>query len=215
MVLFDPVDRTVEVVGEGSYQGTLERIAGGRTEDGARLPDHRAVLLPEPTNPYDVNAIRVVLVSSTDGTSGVVGYLTREHALAYRSIVDRVAADGRVVACLASLRGGWDRGGGDRGSFGVRLHLDSPAGLFRELGTDVPAGTAETEEAPAYANTSCPYCSVTMNPLPKAKRRCPDCGMSVYVRTGPDGLRYLLQAVDLPAMDRAWEDHRAGRDGGG
>ena len=48
MVLFDPIERTVEVVGQGSYQGTLEAIAGGRTVNGARLPDHKAVLLPEP-----------------------------------------------------------------------------------------------------------------------------------------------------------------------
>jgi len=211
MVLFDPVRHTVEVVGEGSYQGTLERIAGGRDENGGRLRDHMAVLLPEPRNPYDADAIRVVLVSSADSSAGVIGYLSRENAVAYRPVIDRVAEDGRVVACRASIQGGWDRGGGDRGSFGVRLYLETPAGLFKELGVDRPADLAELEDAPAYANSNCPYCQVHFDPLPKAKKRCPACGQYVYVRSGPDGLRYLLQAVDLPAMDQAWAEYRDGR----
>jgi hypothetical protein len=131
-IMFDPVRKMVDVVGEGSHQGSLERLAGGRTIDGGRNRDHVAMLLPEPTNPYDPAAVRVVVI--TDGGVGAtIGYLSREDAVAYRPVIDRVAADGKVVACRASLSGGWDRGPDDRGSFGVRLALDTPEGLTKDL----------------------------------------------------------------------------------
>lgn len=57
---------------------------------------------------------------------GVVGHLTREEAVAYRPLIDAVAAAGHVVGCRASLTGGWDRGGGDRGNIGVILYLGAP-----------------------------------------------------------------------------------------
>jgi hypothetical protein len=131
-VMFDPVRKMVDVVGEGSYQGTLERLAGGRTVDGGRNRDHVAMILPEPTNPYDPAAVRVVVITPA-GVGATIGYLSREDAVAYRAVIDRVAADGKVVACRASLSGGWDRGPDDRGSFGVRLALDTPDGLTKEL----------------------------------------------------------------------------------
>ena len=57
-----------------------------------------------------------------------------------------------------------------------------------------------------YANTSCPYCSASLDPLPKAKKRCPSCGQPIWVRSGPDGLTYLLQEVDLPILEQAWQE---------
>ena len=137
-IRFDSVGRhVVQVVGEGSYQGTLETIGGGRTIDGARVRDHLAVLLPEPLNPYDGNAVRVAIVPSEEvGAGGYVGYLSRDDAVAYRPLIDRLAAIGKVVACAASLSGGWDRGGDDRGSFGVLLHLSEPEAAMIELESD-------------------------------------------------------------------------------
>ena len=132
VVLFDPAAKMVQVVGEGSYQGTLERLAGGRTVDGGRDRDHKALLLPEPTNPYDPNAVRVVVVTA-DGTGATIGYLSRENAVSYRPVIDRVARIGKVAACLASVSGGWDRGTDDRGNFGVRLSVGTPEALMKEL----------------------------------------------------------------------------------
>ncbi|MBA3877621.1 MAG: hypothetical protein C0498_11955 [Anaerolinea sp.] len=43
-----------------------------------------------------------------------------------------------------------------------------------------------------------------MVPVPKAKTRCKLCRQIVFVRSGPDGLRYLLQEIDLPAMEAEW-----------
>jgi hypothetical protein len=67
------------------------------------------------------------------------------------------------------------------------------------------------DEPRTYANTACPYCSLELDPLPKAKKRCPGCGQPIYARTGPDGLTYLLQAGDRPALDRAWAEGREAR----
>jgi hypothetical protein len=138
MVVFDAKHRnSVDVVGENAYQGTLEAIAGGRTVNGAFKTEHTAILLPEPTNKYDSGAVRVVVVPYGDSTgSGLVGYLSRADAVAYRPVIDRLAAVGRVAACAASLTGGWDRGHNDRGHFGVRLHIDKPAGALTELESD-------------------------------------------------------------------------------
>lgn len=112
----------VDVVGESRYQEALEAIAGGRTEDGADL-ETAALLVPEPSNRYDPNAVQVMI----DGR--VVGYLSRENAAVLQPrIVEMVRGTKRAVACRARVVGGWDRGGGDRGHFGVRLYLD-PADL--------------------------------------------------------------------------------------
>jgi hypothetical protein len=65
------------------------------------------------------------------------------------------------------------------------------------------------DEPRIFANTACPYCSVELDPLPKAKKLCLGCGQPIYVRLGPDGLTYLLQAGDLPVLDQAWAEHYA------
>ncbi len=137
---FSPVGRShVDVVGEGSYQGTLERIGGGKTIDGMRDRDHMALLIPEPTNPYDPNAVRVVLIPSAPGApAGSIGYLSREDAVAYRPIIDYLAAWGQVMAARASLEGGWDRGSNDRGNIGVILHVSTVADCWAELAKEPP-----------------------------------------------------------------------------
>jgi hypothetical protein len=132
LVLFDPAAKMVAVVGESQYQGSLGRLAGGRTIDGPKNRDHKALLLRESTNPYDPNAVRVVVVTA-DGTGATIGYLSRDNAVAYRPVIDRLARFGKVAGCLASISGGWDRGSDDRGSFGVRLSMGTPDALMKEL----------------------------------------------------------------------------------
>jgi hypothetical protein len=134
-VVFQPKDgATVEVSGESRYQETLEIIAGGRTTKGPRNPDHVATLLPEPSSSPDPDAVRVVIVPTRSGQPwGKVGYLSREDAVRYRPVIDRVASIGKATACHVSLKGGWDRGPEDRGDIGVTLHLDVPANLMLEL----------------------------------------------------------------------------------
>jgi hypothetical protein len=60
-----------------------------------------------------------------------------------------------------------------------------------------------------YANTACPYCAAALDPLPKAKKKCPACRRTVYVRVGPDAMVYLLRDVDRPVLEQAWAEFRA------
>ena len=66
----------LEVVGELAYQDALWRLSGGTLGDRIRR-QIVAVLVPEPTNPYDANAIAVQI----DGQ--VIGYLPRATAQDY------------------------------------------------------------------------------------------------------------------------------------
>lgn len=134
----------VDVVGESRCQSVLEAAAEGRTLDGARQPDHIGVLLPEPSNVYDANAVRVFL------PAGRVGYLSRGDAVRYRPVIDELAMRGQVLAARACITGGWDRGDGDRGSFGVVLYMDDPDSLAREIRGDAEQSAVAAESvAPA------------------------------------------------------------------
>jgi hypothetical protein len=105
-----------EVVGESKYEDHLERIAGGRTEESANIRT-RAILALEDDNPHDPNAVCVRI----DGLR--VGYLPRRFARSYREQLTKANAPKGHYWCTAVIVGGWDRGGGDRGHFGVRLDL--------------------------------------------------------------------------------------------
>lgn len=106
----------LDVVGEASYQHAIGKIAGGRTEEGiSHLCE--AVLVPEPANPHDPMAVRVDIEGAT------VGYLSRANAREYRAELRRLGFEGGVFSCQALIVGGWDRGSGDRGHFGVKLDV--------------------------------------------------------------------------------------------
>lgn len=107
---------SVDVVGESHYQGNLEVICGGRTEDGADK-NVEATLILEDENPFDPNAVRVDIEGKT------VGYLSRETARNYRRWLERKGLVHDEIRCTAVIKGGWDRGKGDRGHFGVTLAL--------------------------------------------------------------------------------------------
>jgi len=101
-------DLGFEVVGEASYQTGIASIAGPKTPDGHDL-FCIALLIPEPGNLHDPNAVMVRI----DGT--LVGYLSRQSARAYHA---------RFKGCLESdarIVGGWKRDRGSEGAFGVRL----------------------------------------------------------------------------------------------
>jgi hypothetical protein len=107
---------SLEAVGESNYQAALDRICGGRSFDGADLLTE-ATLVHEDTNPYDSQAVRVDISGKT------VGYLSRKHARQFRREMAKAGNSGRDAVCAARVRGGWDRGSDDRGSFGVRLDI--------------------------------------------------------------------------------------------
>lgn len=108
-----------EVVGESNYQSAFVRLFGRPAEDWEPI-QLDATLVLEDNNKFDNKAVRVDLQGET------VGYLPRKMARTFRSSLER---DGHThwtsFKVGAEVRGGWDRGGGDRGNFGVWLDLPS------------------------------------------------------------------------------------------
>lgn len=107
---------SVDIVGESHYQSELEQICGGRTEEGHKLVVE-VYLVPEDDNPHDDQAVRVYVRDKT------VGYLSREVARSYRKRLAEAGYPGSPATCSAMIIGGWDRGGGDQGHFGVKVDL--------------------------------------------------------------------------------------------
>ena len=106
----------IEVVGTSHYQRALEAVCGGRSEESARVKT-KAVLVLDDNNPYDSKAVRVEI------NRQVVGHLSRENARQYRMKLKESGHPNITASCNALIVGGWDRGNGDRGYFGVRLDL--------------------------------------------------------------------------------------------
>jgi hypothetical protein len=117
------------VVGEASFQAVLERFSGGRDEDGAIFRHHAAVLVSEPYNRFDHDAVGVH-ISDELGATDQIGYLAHEDAEVYAPIMDLVSP--AIPMCLLTLVRGWDRGPNDRAYFGAVLNLGSPAELAAE-----------------------------------------------------------------------------------
>lgn len=107
----------VDVAGESFYEASFAALCGERTIEGMRI-EARAQLALEDDNPHDRNAVRVTIQGHQ------VGYLSRHDARAFRRSVRYGALSvHEVFECAALICGGWDRGDGDIGNFGVRLDL--------------------------------------------------------------------------------------------
>lgn len=134
----------LEIVGEAHYQDALWAICGSRQSERVR---HAvvAVLVPEPENPYDANAIAV----HVDGH--LVGYFAREVAVTYGSGLQALMGRcGGYVALEGVIVGGgyYDDG---PGRLGVWLEHD-PAdfGLVRTRSSQVLG----PEDRPTTAGSS-------------------------------------------------------------
>lgn len=97
----------VEVVGESFHAAALK----GLVDDGPRT--RWASLIPDRKNPYDTNAVGVWI----EGVQ--VGFLSREVAIVFRPVADRIVELGCEARCAATI-------GGGRGVFGVMLELGTP-----------------------------------------------------------------------------------------
>jgi hypothetical protein len=115
-----PGSERLEAVGEARHQDVLLALAGRRSYAGVEL-EAVAELVPEPGNPVDPWAIAVRIGHDQ------VGYLSRAEARRLRGLVDGARRDHGAATCRAIVRGGWDRGRGDIGPFGVVLFVPAIA----------------------------------------------------------------------------------------
>jgi|SRR5581483_6703788 len=116
------------VVGESHYQDALRQTATICTPGEEGRPSFQAILVAEPENQYDPNAIAVY------SRCGKLGYLSRADAVAYAEVfseIRRVGSDGG--ACVGLLNGGRP----DKPSYGVTLCLAVPDTCLRELGNSM------------------------------------------------------------------------------
>lgn len=130
-------DASVQVVGEAYRR---QNVALARPPGPDQLPpgmpappagQYKALLMTEPTNPYDANAIMVRLWAGHTWVQ--VGYLAREMAAAYqpffRHLTSRAAAGYTpAVACDAAVIP-------ERGGAGVVLHLGTPGECAADMAT--------------------------------------------------------------------------------
>jgi hypothetical protein len=114
-----PGGKPVQVVGEGFYQDAVDVICGGKCEEGHQLMC-QAELRPEPDNEYDKRAVGVYV----DGRK--VGHLSREDAAGRQAKLIALRSQGKRPMCAGLISGGWFRGSGDEGHYGIRLDLDWP-----------------------------------------------------------------------------------------
>jgi hypothetical protein len=127
-------DTDFHIVGESRYQPELRRVA-----KSGRL--FTAVLMPEPTNPYDRNAICV-----TAEAGKTVGYLDRAWAVEYQEVFALLARHGRVGACRAKLIGGV----GNKKSYGVLLNLRDRESLLVDIRDALAPGTPVSDHVQPF-----------------------------------------------------------------
>ncbi len=113
----------IEVKGEASYQARLEAICGGKSKGGHNLQVN-TVLVREPDNPNDENAIQVYATDPKTNQAVMVGWVNRDTAEELAPAIDEKNRAGEVVGLVGRIRGGWDRGGGQEGHFGIWLLFD-------------------------------------------------------------------------------------------
>lgn len=122
------------IVGESNYQPMLRRVAKqGRS--------FQALLIPEPHNPYDPNAIAVWAEGG-----GPIGYLSRDNALEYRDVFAFLAERQHVGMCRAKLIGGTP---GKR-TYGVLIDLRETESLLTDLRDSLAPGTPVSDRVQPF-----------------------------------------------------------------
>lgn len=81
-------------------------------------------IVPEPTNPYDPNALAVHIAIPEGGSTMIrhVGYIPRELAAQIAPWLDGEA----VMARIAAITGGFETWDGELATLGLRLEIEIP-----------------------------------------------------------------------------------------
>lgn len=101
---------TVKVSGV-TYEGRQDILKQLRGDEPARI-------VPEPTNPYDPNAL-AVHIAMHDGTIAHAGYVPRELASEVAPLLDGEA----VMVKIDSVTGGFETEYGDTAYYGLRINI--------------------------------------------------------------------------------------------
>jgi hypothetical protein len=115
--------RDVRIVGTSHRQDVLQKIAGNALGRGEHVA-FTALIVPEPENPHDPNAIAVVAQGL-----GPIGYFGRRDAVRYRALAQELIRREAVGVCEAFLTGGWD----DEASIGVKLEIEGPEDTAQQV----------------------------------------------------------------------------------
>ena len=121
----------VDIVGESHYVDALKRAKQGAEKDGSKNVV-TTVLVREPDNKFDKNAIQVCAVVNEE--MDLIGYLSRKRAMDYREVVDLWQIKGYCVRCKAALFGGEGR----KVNIGVWLALPDPEEIEEDYAQQVP-----------------------------------------------------------------------------
>lgn len=126
-------DAWLDIVGEHAYETTLNEILAEHEPGEIPSVNREALVVTEPTNPWDPNAIAVHVIRLS-GDADIVGYLSRENAVSYSPVLHAIAPG--VIKAQAQVRGSWTGAGRTPMPPSVRLHLGSPGELAAEMWLD-------------------------------------------------------------------------------
>lgn len=120
-----PGTHPIDVVGESEFQDDLLALTGGVRRYGGVDVETVAELIP----------VEGAAGRLEDGAQAVqvrirrrpVGWLHADDVRVYGAAIAEAIATRAIATCRARIRGGWDRGGGHVGAFGVRLLLPERA----------------------------------------------------------------------------------------
>lgn len=119
LMLADSRSFNFDVVGESYRQDVLDGICGGKCEEGHDI-EVLAQLCFVDDNPYDKDAVGVFVDRQ------LVGYVPAKYAARFRSEILAINPRRQPVVCKGRITGGWKRGRGDEGHYGIKLSLTSP-----------------------------------------------------------------------------------------
>jgi hypothetical protein len=108
-------EEQINVVGESHYQPAIREACGWQGPGSDTFFDCMAELVPEPTNPYDPNAIMVKI----EGRQ--VGHLSRQDAAEYGDHISQAIRQQGTGMCRAVIAG---RGDGETQNLGIFLHIE-------------------------------------------------------------------------------------------
>jgi hypothetical protein len=103
-----------------------------RSEDGGVREWVTVVLLPEPSNKYDKNAVMVM--ATRGGPARHVGYIPRDAAPAVqKACLQAEAIHKKVLACEGLIQGGFQLEDGRPAAYGIRLLLPLPRNMLNQM----------------------------------------------------------------------------------